>query len=149
MTPGSARRLPARSVCGLALAVLLVAAAGARASDDAHRKEDQAKHQRIAQAHATMADCLGADRDPKACLADLQAACKGIAIGPQCGMKRGAEDFRERAARVAEHRRMAGVHEQAAQCLASTRPYGDCGKALSAACGGVGVGRYCGLRHAH
>jgi len=50
---------------------------------------------------------------------------------------------------VAQHRRLAEVHEQAARCLESGKPEKDCHAQLEKACKGVGIGRYCGLRHSH
>ncbi len=50
---------------------------------------------------------------------------------------------------VAQHRRLAEVHEQAARCLESGKPEKDCHAQLEKACKGVGIGKYCGLRHTH
>jgi hypothetical protein len=44
---------------------------------------------------------------------------------------------------------MVTAHGNAAQCLAAGTPYRDCQAALKKDCGGVGVGKYCGMRHAH
>ena len=41
----------------------------------------------MATAHGKAAQCLEAGKDAKLCLAELQAACKGLAIGKYCGMK--------------------------------------------------------------
>ena len=49
--------------------------------------EDAARHRAMAAAHEAAAKCLEAKRGEKACLAELQAACKGLAIGKMCGMK--------------------------------------------------------------
>lgn len=56
---------------------------------DAHRAEDIAKHQQMAQAHAEAARCLEAGKAESACQEALRAACKGIAIGQYCGMRHG------------------------------------------------------------
>ena len=50
-------------------------------------QEDIAKHRTIAAAHEAAAKCLEAGKDAAVCNKDLQAACKGIAIGKFCGMK--------------------------------------------------------------
>lgn len=50
-------------------------------------KEDIARHRAMSTAHGKAAQCLEAGKDAKVCLAELQAACKGLAIGKYCGMK--------------------------------------------------------------
>lgn len=50
---------------------------------------------------------------------------------------------------IERHRAMAAVHEAAAQCLASGKAHETCQKELQSACKGLGVGKYCGLKHAH
>jgi hypothetical protein len=41
----------------------------------------------MATAHGKAAQCLEAGKDAKVCMAELQTACKGLAIGKYCGMK--------------------------------------------------------------
>jgi hypothetical protein len=41
----------------------------------------------MATAHGKAAQCLEAGKEAKVCLAELQAACKGLAIGKYCGMR--------------------------------------------------------------
>jgi len=50
---------------------------------------------------------------------------------------------------IERHRQMAAAHEQAARCLASGQKAEDCQKALQAACKGLAIGKYCGMRHEH
>ncbi len=50
---------------------------------------------------------------------------------------------------IAKHRQMARAHEDAARCLESGEKEGVCQERLRAACSGIAVGRYCGMRHAH
>lgn len=50
---------------------------------------------------------------------------------------------------IERHRAMAAAHEAAAQCLASGKKHDDCGKQLQAACKGLAIGKYCGMRHEH
>ncbi len=50
---------------------------------------------------------------------------------------------------IERHRAMAAAHEAAAQCLAAGKKHDDCGKQLQAACKGLGIGKYCGMRHEH
>jgi hypothetical protein len=50
---------------------------------------------------------------------------------------------------IAKHRQMARAHEEAARCLESGEKEGVCQEKLRAACAGIAVGRFCGMRHAH
>lgn len=50
---------------------------------------------------------------------------------------------------IADHRALAQVHENAAKCLESGRSEKECHDELAKACKGVGIGKYCGLRHRH
>ena len=50
-------------------------------------KEDIARHRAMAVAHEAAAKCLESGKKQDICLKELQAACKGIAIGKFCGMK--------------------------------------------------------------
>ena len=52
-----------------------------------HVKEDVTRHRAMAAAHEAAARCLESGKAEEACLKDLQAACKGLAIGKYCGMK--------------------------------------------------------------
>jgi len=50
-------------------------------------KEDIARHRAMAVAHEAAAKCLESGKKQDICLKELQAACKGLAIGKFCGMK--------------------------------------------------------------
>lgn len=50
---------------------------------------------------------------------------------------------------VQRHRAMALAHENAARCLESGRPESQCGQELQAACKGLAIGKYCGMKHEH
>lgn len=50
---------------------------------------------------------------------------------------------------IARHRAMAAAHEEAARCLESGKAEAECLKALQARCKGLGIGKYCGMKHAH
>jgi hypothetical protein len=52
-----------------------------------HVKEDITRHRAMAAAHEAAAKCLESGKAEEACLKDLQAACKGLAIGKYCGMR--------------------------------------------------------------
>jgi len=50
---------------------------------------------------------------------------------------------------VADHRAMAEAHLNAAKCLESGKPEKDCHAQLAKDCKGLGIGKYCGLKHRH
>lgn len=47
------------------------------------------------------------------------------------------------------HRAMAAAHEQMAKCLESGKAYDACQQQLQSACKGLGIGKYCGMKHEH
>lgn len=72
----------------LALVILASTAMVVVASEsEQERKEDIAKHRAMAAAHEAAAKCLEAGKKEDVCNKELQAACKGLAIGKYCGMK--------------------------------------------------------------
>lgn len=75
-----------RSALVLALSALMTTAALAQHSDK-ELQEDIQRHRAMASAHEGAAKCLEAKKDEKVCMAELQKACKGLAIGKYCGMK--------------------------------------------------------------
>ena len=50
-------------------------------------QQDIQRHRAMAVAHEAAAKCLESGKKPEACQKELQAACKGLAIGKYCGMK--------------------------------------------------------------
>lgn len=50
---------------------------------------------------------------------------------------------------IERHRAMAAAHEAAAKCLAGGTDPEQCMKTLQASCKGLGIGKYCGMRHVH
>jgi hypothetical protein len=50
---------------------------------------------------------------------------------------------------IADDRTLAAAHENAAKCLESGRPEKECHDQLAKDCKGVGIGKYCGMRHRH
>jgi hypothetical protein len=50
---------------------------------------------------------------------------------------------------IAAHRQLAQVHEAAARCLEAGKPEKECHEELQKACKGVGIGKYCGMKHRH
>ncbi len=68
---------------GLALSSSLVLAQ----HTDKETQEDIKRHRAMAAAHEGAAKCLEAGKGEKVCMAELQTACKGLAIGKYCGMR--------------------------------------------------------------
>lgn len=62
-----------------------------------------------------------------------------------------AQDHSEKDTKVdvERHRAMAAAHKAAAQCLESGKGHAQCQKDLQAACKGLAIGKYCGMKHAH
>ncbi len=57
------------------------------AAEEAHRKEDIAKHRQMARAHEDAARCLEGGEKEAVCQERLREACKGIAVGRVCGLR--------------------------------------------------------------
>jgi hypothetical protein len=130
-------------------ALLAIGPVHAQGGADPHRAEDLAKHQQIAAAHQAAAECLQGKTDPQTCHKQLKAACAGIAVGTHCGLRSKPGEYKDLARHIAEHLRMAAVHAAAAQCLAGDKSYRECQSLLTKDCAGLGVGKYCGMRHTH
>jgi len=64
------------------------AAAPATALNE-HTREDIARHRAMAQAHQAAAQCLQSGTAHAQCQKQLQADCKGLALGKHCGMRHG------------------------------------------------------------
>jgi hypothetical protein len=54
-----------------------------------------------------------------------------------------------KAEHILRHRAMAAAHEAAAKCLESGRTEKECLERLRQDCKGLGIGKYCGMRHKH
>ena len=50
---------------------------------------------------------------------------------------------------VADHRAMAEAHLNAAKCLEAGTAEKDCHAQLAKDCKGLGIGKYCGMKHKH
>lgn len=70
----------------ISTAALLATSALAQHADK-EIKEDIARHRAMATAHEGAAKCLESGKAEKVCLEELQAACKGLALGKYCGMR--------------------------------------------------------------
>jgi len=58
-------------------------------------------------------------------------------------------DEKEAKEDVKRHRALAQVHEAAAKCMESGKPVKECHAQLLKECKGVGIGKYCGMKHQH
>jgi hypothetical protein len=56
---------------------------------------------------------------------------------------------KEAAEDIKRHRAMAAAHDTAAKCLEGGKKHDVCMKELQASCKGLGIGKYCGMRHEH
>lgn len=63
------------------------AAAPAAAKPSEHVQKDITRHRAMAAAHEGAANCLESGKAEEVCQKELQAACKGLAIGKYCGMR--------------------------------------------------------------
>ena len=50
---------------------------------------------------------------------------------------------------IGDHRAMAEAHLNAAKCLETGKPEKDCHAQLAKDCKGLGIGKYCGMKHKH
>lgn len=79
-------------------------------------------------------------------LAGLMLAALLLAGGAGAQDRHGADHIRRD---IERHRAMATAHEAAARCLEAKQPYDSCLSQLQAACKGLGIGKYCGMKHVH
>jgi len=56
---------------------------------------------------------------------------------------------KERKDDIKRHRALAAVHEAAAKCLEAGRSEKECQEKLRQDCKGLGIGKYCGMKHQH
>lgn len=59
------------------------------------------------------------------------------------------ESDKERKEDIAKHRAIAAAHESAAKCLESGKKEEVCNQELLAACKGLAIGKFCGMKHEH
>lgn len=60
-----------------------------------------------------------------------------------------AHGDKEVQADIQRHRAMAAAHEAAAKCFESGKTDAVCHKELQAACKGLAIGKFCGMKHTH
>jgi hypothetical protein len=67
-----------------------------------------------------------------------------VAMGAEKGRK---DDSTHVKKDVSDHLAMAEAHVNAAKCLESGKPEKDCHAQLAKDCKGLGIGKYCGMKH--
>ena len=70
-----------------------------------------------------------------------------LAAGAACAAD--AHGDKEKKEDIARHRAMAAAHEAAAKCLEAGKKDEVCEQALRAACKGLAIGKFCGMKHQH
>lgn len=70
-----------------ALALTAMFSIASAQHSDKETKEDVQRHRAMAAAHEAAAKCLESGKKEDVCMKDLQASCKGLAVGKYCGMK--------------------------------------------------------------
>jgi hypothetical protein len=80
---------PALLLAGMAYAQTTTTAPTAADSKHTSKEtqEDIQRHRAMAAAHEGAAKCLESGKGHSQCQKELQAACKGLAIGKDCGMR--------------------------------------------------------------
>lgn len=79
----------------------------------------------------------------------MLAALVTMALTATAGMAAETHDEKETKTDIARHRAMSAAHEAAARCLESGKKEDVCSKELQAACKGLAIGKYCGMKHEH
>ena len=82
-------------------------------------------------------------------VAALLAAALGFGTAVAAEKKAGKDDAAHIRKDVADHRAMAEAHLNAAKCLESGKPEKECHEQLGKDCKGIGIGKYCGMKHRH
>lgn len=86
-----------------------------------------------------------AARIPRTLVAVI-AAVLVLGTGVAMAQSHGDKEIRQD---IQRHRAMAAAHEAAAKCLESGKKPDQCQKELTAACKGLAIGKYCGMKHEH
>ena len=79
--------LPKLLSAGAALMLSVTFSVAQAQESEKEKKEDIQRHRAMAVAHESAAKCLEAGKKEDLCVKELQAACKGLAVGKYCGMK--------------------------------------------------------------
>lgn len=79
----------------------------------------------------------------------IQKFLLALLLAPCAAFAADAHDDKAIKKDIQRHRQMAAAHEAAAKCLESGQNPEACQKALTSACKGLGIGKYCGMKHEH
>ena len=71
------------------------------------------------------------------------------AAAQDAGKKEKAHSSDEVKKDIADHRAMADAHLNAAKCFEAGKSDKDCHAQLAKDCKGLGIGKYCGMKHRH
>ena len=94
-------------------------------------------------------------KEPKEGLMTHARLALTVAILLAAGLASGADKKAEKGdaahvrQAVADHRAMADAHLNAAKCLESGKAEKECHAELEKDCKGLGIGKYCGMKHKH
>jgi hypothetical protein len=79
----------------------------------------------------------------------LLSVLTALLLGATMSAAHAEESDKEKKEDIQRHRAMASAHEAAAKCIEAGKKEDVCVKELQAACKGLAVGKYCGLKHVH
>ena len=79
----------------------------------------------------------------------VAAVSLALAGGVMAAEKAAKEDPAHVRKSIEDHLGMAEAHLAAAQCLKSGKAEKECHAQLSKDCKGLGIGKYCGMKHRH
>jgi len=85
-------------------------------------------------------------------LPKILAALALAALGATCPFafaQHTSQEAKEAKEDIQRHRAMSAAHEGAARCLEAGKKADLCEKELLAACKGLAIGKYCGMKHVH
>ena len=74
-------------------------------------------------------------------------ALAALALGAQVYAAKGPELNQETLDDIAKHEAIAAAHSAAAKCLRDGKADAECEGALQAACKGIAIGKFCGMKH--
>ena len=107
--------------------------------------EDATRHQALSETMVALSRCYTVGQNQDACVAQAKSQCVGLAIGKNCGLRDEAM-----ADPAQSYGTAAKAQAAVSQCLTTqSKPYEECLWDLQNACKGIGVGKFCGMVHAH
>ena len=131
------------AAAGVTLGAALCAPAWAQ-HDARQVAEDAQRHRALAQTQQISAKCFDDNRGKDVCIAEMKSLCIGLAIGKYCGLREEAAVNPSQSFQVTSQANLA-----AAECMEAGKPYENCIWDLQTACKGLGIGKFCGMVHAH